>query len=239
MALTTFQKNVHYISSEYSRIKDRRVSMSELGELLGVRKLTILNWLSGKHEPKINGLQALSAKLKDIFSWDVAPGDLTIIELRGKYNADNDVEKNKEALTRSYEANIDDISKIAKRLKEARAEKGWSLMQVSLKTMDMFPNKKEYQVSHTHVKDMEDGVIANLNIQKLRALATIYGKKIEYLLFGWMPYDRIAIDRARKVIVIPMDDNLLSKSDDELITYAEQSAVIIKQLANFSHKETD
>src|SRR4051794_9146727 len=70
-----------------------------------------------------------------------------------------------------------DSSAIAFRLQELRKARGFSSRAVSQRA-----ERLGYQISHSHVLDMEKGDIANLTVPMLRILAAVYEVPLEEIL---------------------------------------------------------
>ena len=103
------------------------------------------------------------------------------------------VDRKKEDFKSTYYNNISaDERKICKRLRSLRLELGYSLMQVSKRTKQLFPDENNggtrenvyFQISHTHLHDIENGRQTNFHLKMLKGLATVYGEKLEHLIFG-------------------------------------------------------
>jgi len=230
--MPNFQYNINYIITQFARVSRKRLSFTEVGNILGVKKLTIFNWVNGRTIPKINTLYDVCSRINEYLDWNLTPQELLNDDVSKKYNVDKIVSEIDDITVKSYSTNIEDVYEIGKRLRALRKDHGWTYMDVSLKSKKIFPHDKEFQISHTHVMAMENGTTSNYNIQKLRSLATIYNKPVEYIIFGWEGYDKVFIDRGRKIIVIPMSKEISDLPDKELITYTKHSVSFLLQMVS-------
>ena len=151
------------------------------------------------------------------FNWDVSPETIISEELSLNYNIENLVKKKAINEKNAYRENIEDgIFAIGTRIRELRMKMGWTLMEVSKKTQIQFPYNKSYWISHSHIADIEKGNQINFHVHKMKALASVYGVSLEYILNGKHRPTSTTVDRENNLLIIPLASDVL-KNDDEFI----------------------
>lgn len=223
-----FLENFNYILGEISRINGRKMAVQEYADFLKINRLSILKYIAGEYTPKVTSLQHIAAMLKHHWKWNIVGADLMSKKISELYSVDEKVDKRKRTEFVVRQANIEDVVAIGKRLKELRKGFKMSLMSASRKTKEWFPNQKEYQISNTHIMQIERGLVPNINVHKVRALSTIYRTPVEYILFGWKEITGVTVDRGQNVILIPMSEKLAAKDDKMLTEIAQRAKDIIE-----------
>jgi transcriptional regulator with XRE-family HTH domain len=230
-SVSFFQSNMNYISTCFSKLKNKTISSGDLSALLNVSRMTVHGWLSGKHTPSKTTGEKVAKVLNKIFSWRVSVNELFNEDISLSYNIDSLLEADKERSRIAFLENIDDSSRaVGERLKNLRKNKGWSLIDVSQKSKELFPKQDTYWISHSYIADIERGKIVDFHVNKIKSLATIYGERIEYILTGKEIPNKMTVDKLNNLLIIPLNINLINRSEHEIDAFIEKLEKIIDAL---------
>jgi len=220
--MAQFHDNFKYIRGCLSNVMEKRFSLQILANLFGVQKLTVYGWVSQEKTPINLSAESIVRTVNKILEWNLTVDQILNSDISKLYNINSKREKRLEDISRSYASNIIDFNTISNRLQMLRTKKGWSLKYVEQKVSEMFPNNREYHISHTHVADIEKMKVKNYHINKIKALATVYGVTLEYVLFGKTKTDTISIDRSIGMISIPLDNKISKMNDEQIIDFIKR-----------------
>jgi len=229
-----FIGNMMFLYIEYKKLFGKeKFSNKEFGTLFQVSKLTVRNWLGiGKKytNPKKVTVEKIVLAVKNNFGWDITANDLLYSELQKKYSISKLLDDQNDKFEKVFSENLTAFSNISFRLKQLRLEKKLTLMEVSEKVKILFEDEKDLQISHTHIRDIEESKVINYHVNKLRALATVYGETLEYVLFGTRVPKEISIDRDKRLIMIPMSETILGLSDDKIKFFLKNQLELLKDI---------
>lgn len=207
-----FTKNIRFIAESHARIVSgkNKYKTGDVGAFLKVSKITVYGWLSGNHIPKDWTRGHLARAVNETFGWSIGADDLVFIDLEKLY--EKDIQKQDKArskrITDAYLANVEKPDSPGKRLEKHRKEKNLTLKQLSRRTKDLFPDDKEFQVSHAYIRTIEKGEDLNYSVIKMRGLSTALGLSFEYLVLG-KDYTEPYVDTNMGQIILPFDPVLV------------------------------
>ena len=238
-----FVRNMRYIVSQLGLYRGKDYSLTDLSNFFGIKRLTIHKWLTEKiKSPKKDSLELICAKLNSPpYGWHIYPNDLLKRDISNYYSLKNqksDFDKN---IKMMMHANLLDSKAICKRLKALRVDRGWTYLDVSKKINLLFSNivdEQDYNVSHTHVRDIEQGFIKNFHVSKIIALASIYGVLLEYVLYGKTIPTKPTVDNRQNLLIIPLSKKITDflSNENVLNHYIEEHLGFTKYLEGLIHE---
>jgi len=230
-----FTRNFKYIVDQLGELRGKRYSLQDLADLFNFKRLTIHKWLSGKtRKPDISSIESICKKINESLGWYITSEVLlneNITKLN-KYSIKAKMIEQEMNLILAYKMNLLNNAEICARLTELRNNMGWTFVDVANKIDNFFADKEDptdYHISSTHIFDIEKGNTVDFHINKLRALATIYGVKLEFILFGTEKPNEPSIDRRNNRLIIPLGETILKHNTDvELLEILNQMAANLK-----------
>lgn len=222
LEMNQFAKNFNYISECLSKIRGTKTSTGDLSKIFTVARMAAYSYLKGRHIPNTTTLQFMIMVLEREFSWKITVEELKNYPIHKKYNVDKIISQSEQFVASALEGNIEkNLDQIGQRLELIRKQKKWTLMNVSAKSKEYFPQDETYHISHSHIRDIELGHIKNYHVNKMRALASIYGKSLEYILMGKTDNKKFSIDNVNNSIIIPLNPDYVKKSKQNSEEIAE------------------
>lgn len=215
-----FHENMRYIATCLGRVRGKRASYMDMAEFFGVSKMTTFSWTTTKkerqHIPRMPTLRHVVNQVNKKFGWNITVNDIQFSDLSKSWNIENILADNKSEpdIVFARKHNIDeDLMGLAKRLHyERKFVKEMTLNELADKIKQLFPNST-YQISPAHISEIERGVTIDYHINKIRAMATVLGVTVEYLLFGRRHPKAVTIDEENSAIIIPVNPEFFSNKE--------------------------
>ncbi len=224
----SFFENFELIKQELTRRVGKKLSYEKLGNLLGVHRLTIYYWTNSKRTPKPQILNLVVNKINELLDTSFTNDDLLYGDVSKVLEEKRKLEKNK--IDVKFADHDNTFYSVGERIKQLRKERGWSLKDLAEKIRVLYPHDKDYHLSHTHIKAIEDHAISSINLKKIVAIANALKVPLEYLLFGWGSLDQVTYDPKKNILIVPLNEKFRNKSRKEIEKLGQQIGFMLNEI---------
>jgi transcriptional regulator with XRE-family HTH domain len=229
--MSQFKDNLDHIIKCLEKLRGRRLSTSKLGEFFRVNRMTVYGWQKGNYVPKRPTLSHLAEILKSEFRWNITGDELIHTDITKTFDVFDLIHDRIEDVYIAYGNNVnEDLKEVGQRLRSLRINRGYTLEELSNTVRKLFPDDKTFQISHTHISEIERGIVKDYHVNRMRALATVLGVDIEYLLLNRKSNNKLGIDKERGLLTIPLNSQVINLPDKELKSFVLKIQEILKAI---------